>query len=351
MNPASELESPLPRCGNCGAVLQGDYCGECGQRARTPIRALGKLIAEFLGEAVNFDSRVARTFGRLILKPGYLTNEYVGGKRMRYVPPVRLYIFTSLVFFLMLAFLADSETVTSTVSSMEAIDTVLPAQEQAWSREYREEMEQWQRRFLVDMSVGRSPAPTGARSLTRSASVIDRPIAITEEANIEIHALTDSVESSFERQVKRISRDPNLLKQRLFSLAPQMMFILLPLFALILKLTYRGSKRFYIEHLIFALHTHTFAFIAFLAIIGLDRAQRAASTAEWVMVGSVETALTVLSLALFLWMPIYLYMAMHRVYAQSHVRTSLKFVFLGGIYSVLLTTGLIVTTVVSVMTV
>ena len=99
----------ITQCKNCGADITGRYCPACGQHADVSIPSLHKLFVEALGDLYNFDSRLWRSLGLLLFRPGRLTREYLEGRRARYVPPFRLYVVLSLTFFFLLAVLPDFE--------------------------------------------------------------------------------------------------------------------------------------------------------------------------------------------------------------------------------------------------
>src|SRR5215469_6728606 len=88
------------RCDNCGAAVTGRYCAACGQRLEPPLHTLWHFIAVTTEDLTHTDSRLWRTLGALLCRPGYLTREFLAGRRARYLPPVRLYLVISVVFFL-----------------------------------------------------------------------------------------------------------------------------------------------------------------------------------------------------------------------------------------------------------
>ena len=101
-NPTETLNQP-DVCMNCQTELYGRFCADCGQPRQTRIRSFGSLIMDFIESTFNYDSRLFRTIPLLLLKPGKLTNEYLQGHRMRYVPPLRMYLVISLIFFLIMS--------------------------------------------------------------------------------------------------------------------------------------------------------------------------------------------------------------------------------------------------------
>lgn len=107
--PAVDGASRGSSCANCGVPLNGPFCSACGQENRNLARIpVSEILRDWLGDAFTFDSRLARTMVPLIQRPGFLTQEYLAGRRARYVPPLRMFVFLSLVMFLVLA-LAGTE--------------------------------------------------------------------------------------------------------------------------------------------------------------------------------------------------------------------------------------------------
>ena len=92
-------ETSLPECANCFAPLEGAYCHACGQRAKNPRRLVIALVQDVIVETLSVDSKLSRTIWLLFRAPGRLAKAYVSGQRVRYTPPFRLYLFTSVLFF------------------------------------------------------------------------------------------------------------------------------------------------------------------------------------------------------------------------------------------------------------
>src|SRR5436189_6114316 len=90
---------PLTHCENCGAQLRGHWCAQCGQPAIDYRRSFQHVIVDVLDSFLNWDSKFFATLGLLIVKPWRLTNEFLSGKRVRYLHPLRLYLLASILFF------------------------------------------------------------------------------------------------------------------------------------------------------------------------------------------------------------------------------------------------------------
>src|ERR1700761_9014191 len=89
-------------CLNCGKIVEERFCSHCGQENLEPVESVGHLIGHFFEDLTHFDGKFFVTVKDLLIKPGFLTREYVAGRRMTYLNPIRMYIFISAVFFLAL---------------------------------------------------------------------------------------------------------------------------------------------------------------------------------------------------------------------------------------------------------
>jgi hypothetical protein len=97
------------RCLNCQTIMQGPYCFQCGQHEKSSIRHFGVFVRDVIDDVFNLDSRAVRTIKPLLFSPGFLTTEYLSGRRMRYVPPLRLYVIASLMFFLLVGLIVPRD--------------------------------------------------------------------------------------------------------------------------------------------------------------------------------------------------------------------------------------------------
>ena len=93
-----------PDCLNCSTQLKGQYCGNCGQRSRSRLISLWELISDAFGDLFEVDSRLWQTLVPLMIRPGQLTRDYLQGRRARYMPPFRMYLVLSLLFFVVAFF-------------------------------------------------------------------------------------------------------------------------------------------------------------------------------------------------------------------------------------------------------
>ncbi|MFY9151833.1 MAG: DUF3667 domain-containing protein [Prolixibacteraceae bacterium] len=101
-----ELE--MIRCENCDHEFKGYFCPVCGQEVAEFNRPMGFVLYDFVGNFFAFDTRFFQTFWYLVSRPGMLTSEFFAGRRVRYSPPFRIFVFLSFILFLMLQFYSES---------------------------------------------------------------------------------------------------------------------------------------------------------------------------------------------------------------------------------------------------
>ena len=295
-------EARASACLNCGAPLAGAFCADCGQRDIPPYPSVRELVVDAAAEFSGWDGRLATSLRDLILRPGMLTREFLEGRRVRYISPLRLYLMASLVYFLLAA---------------GAPDLKLGSGDKA----------------LLGLRVGSTtthnnpPAAGPERVANTARESIEKP-EILDPAE-KAAALEDirRAPAVLQPLLRRAIEDPRGLKRRLIETMPRMLFILLPIFAGILALFYRGRN--YPEHLYFAIHLHAFIFLALL-VGQLTKYTR------------IPILAACASLIALVWIPIYATMAFRRVYGGSLRRTLAKEVAIGVIYSVAAAAGFIV---------
>lgn len=369
------LEPAARLCQNCQTPMQGPFCYQCGQHEKTSLRHAGLLLRDILHDVFNLDSRAVRTLQPLLFRPGFLTQEYFAGRRQRYVPPLRLYVIASLVFFLVAGMMfslgdnfkldADAEKA-ETAKAVEAGQAALAdpeVQRALRSPEVAAVLEQTApgaRESLMalqqpsalpsvadDQAVEKPAAPARPSANSPSIQISEfEPLPFLPDfANGWLQGVSEEVQVKAEQ----IKNDPKKLADAVLSVLPQSMFILLPLFALLLKLFYPFANRLYMEHLIVALHSHCFLFILFTLLIVINsitgQSQLLTSQLGWLD----EAAGTITGLLLVFGVPLYLYLMQKRVYGQSHLLTFSKFMVIGVLYLTLLSVVIAVDIVVGIL--
>ena len=381
-------------CLNCGTKLTGQYCGRCGQRATSRLISVWELLRDAFGDLFELDSRLWRTLAPLLVRPGLLTKDYLEGRRARYMPPFRMYLVLSLLFFVVAFFdprdelaifyepepESTAEIQTPPGMSQEEIDTKLAEAREEGRRAIQElidagildpeAMPEKLREQLAPADEAEtadegSPdeglsddAPPGEESTDDADETDGIQVTITDDdggddiivtfdddgtgmlgdCKLDDFNMGDSPEWVKRRvtaeRVKDVCERINAaglkgVKKAVVENIPVALIILLPIMAFVLKLLYPLSRRYYVEHLLFFVHFHAFFFLIMSLEILFTR------LGEWIgFLGPVFTLTTVIA---SLYIPVYLFLAMRRVYGQGRALTFLKYVPLTISYLVGLT--------------
>jgi len=360
---AKEEEIEKLECLNCSAPLQGPYCHNCGQPDRNFIRFFPKVLWDMINEAFDFDSKIFRTLLPLLLFPGRLSMEYIAGRRARYVNPLRLYIVLSVVFFISISLFTDpksnihigdhesgnvptdpvelAELITDQKMALATLKSKqlegLPITDEAIT-----EIEQ----SIADLENPPKKEDKESKGLDKKNGSFDitldngeqwdvkaNPILFngifSEETTTELNLFLMNL---VEKLDKVIREDSSELVAEFLNAIPQLMFLLLPIFALLLKFTYIFKKRYYMEHLIVALHSHCFIFFSLLLIILLNAIATSFAETIW-----LKETIELMVIALAIWIPINIYLTQKKIYAQGYFMTTVKYIFVGVAYWMLLT--------------
>jgi hypothetical protein len=228
--------------------LTGEYCSGCGQRERGADIRLADLAGEAFEELARLDGRVWRTLIGLVFKPGVVTADYLAGHRARYIPPLRLYLVVSFLVFLVIS-LTPPEIYIATAPDFD-VDSArdmerglyVPVKRADGSRENLALSEYLQEQEETGGMFG----------------------LLDEDANLPAW-LRDWIER-FRGNVSNIEEAPGDFVDLLLQRLPQMMFFLLPLFAVLLQLGYLWSPFHYLQHFVFSLHYHTAAYLLYVML-------------------------------------------------------------------------------------
>ncbi len=384
---------PVSRCSNCQSALSGPFCAECGQESGSTIKYFWSVIMHLLDDVFSFDSRASRTLWPLVFRPGYLTNEYILGRRVHYVPPLRLYLFISIVFFISLRFFAmgdkndiiqfnptdkvearlnqhlsklqleQKQQQVATLASPDDVEQLTPvALELQKFLKYQEDINNNDNKIIkgiaaellnLEFSQIDSAQPL-SKKLQRRHDILTKQLnkarngdeigllsignqengdlafdVLSAEENLKLNKYIKSLERKAEQAFKS---DSGPLVEQVISKLPQLMFVLLPLFAALLKIMYLFSKRYYIEHLTVALHSHSFIFVSIFIIELIDVVQKQISESY----STIDSGLNLFSIGLVFWMPIYLFIMQKRVYKQGYLLTAIKYMLVGVVYTALI---------------
>jgi hypothetical protein len=345
---ATRWRSPDEPCLNCGDTTPGRFCPTCGQRKTEVLVSVRTLLADVLEDQLVLNRALPRTLGALLFRPGFLTEEYVRGRIVRYIAPFRLYLVSSIVFFLLLSFVglqglqvglsvrpsagldraaAQLDTAAAMARAEAArarADTTGAGDAAARTSERVAEGFEDAAALMRQRTAGGDRLAPGRLAL-ESVPALPPGTLQPWARMLPLDRLPGPFERAFERKLAQVGHLPQgdavreILRDML-EYAPHMVFLLLPLFALMLKLLYVRRSRYYAEHFVFALHVHAFVFTLFTAMFILP----------WDWLNGI----------LFLWIVVYVWLALRRVYRQDWLRTTLKWWVLGSTYLILLLLGL-----------
>jgi len=341
-------------CLNCGTELKGPFCYYCGQPDRNFMRFFPALLRDLMEDLLDLDSRFMRTIKPLLFKPGRLTRDYMDGRRFRYAPPMRLYIFSSIVFFLLAAFLSSDAI---TINGAENNDSIIQISTEdadegleALGDILKELPLDEQKQAEIEQIIAEESSEQSGEPLFRSGDISFNDEPWDRETNpVDIRWLpdwlndriNDEIEGSPEK-AKQINENPNLIIDKVFDILPATMFVLLPVVALIFKFWYLFAKRYYVEHLIFSLHNHSFIFVSLIVLLLANLASSFWSAHEYTAAATgAGWLITIISV----WIPVYLLISLRVVYQQGWWLTLGKFFVIGISYVTLLA---LVTTVVAI---
>lgn len=285
-------------CLNCDAPLSGPYCARCGQRDVPPYPSVGDLVVDAFWELSGWDGRFASTVKTLVRRPGMLTREFLEGRRARYISPLRLYLMASLVYFLIAAAAANVQ-----ADSLVRVISTTPAE----------------RGVTISRPQRVAQAASGALTTKDGLTAEEKAKALKD---------IEQAPSPMRVLLRKAISDPSGFKRARLEAMPRMLFVLLPIFAGIVALFYR--KRNYPEHLYFAIHVHSFIFLALGAV-------------ELLKLTRIPALPNVVGFVCLAWIPVYATMAFRRVYGGSLAMTIVKEAAIAAIYGVVALVALVAT--------
>jgi hypothetical protein len=343
-------ERPPPtHCENCGAPLAGRYCAQCGQAAIDYRRSFRHVIVDVLDSFLNWDSKFFATIGWLIARPWFLTNEFLAGHRVRYFHPLRLYLLASILFFFAVTHWAKSIHLdpSKLSSPQDRADIEAVLKDKPLPPEARAEIEKALKEQNTPLEAGKTVEAVKEHD---SSSAVHGKTEVTNKQDETkqgdfgpLQLGSEKPSTPFEQWIEARAKEKigehgskaQLFFMTLISNLPYMVLCCIPLFALVLKILYIRRHIFYIDHLIYALHIHTFAYVGIILIgliaMGLNRVAPGPG-AGW-LIGLLWFAFAV-----------QIFLSIRRVYRQSWFMSVIKF-FVGGVAYLFVLLVALVTTV------
>jgi hypothetical protein len=322
-----EVSGGAPDCLNCGAYLRGQYCAVCGQRSRSRLISLWELVRDAFGDLFELDSRLWQTLVPLLVRPGRLTHDYLQGRRARYMPPFRMYLVLSLLFFVV-AFFDPREDLSLLFepepSASAPAGASMPDVDDAEQR-VREQLEELAEEGYLpaDQVPGDIDDSGFAIQLDKDGKVIDNDCEIdaSDAEDMPEWLARRLTPERLTRICERTQIDGGrAFLDKMLDNVPAALIVLLPIMAFVLKALYPLSRRYYVEHLLFFVHFHSFFFLILSLQVMLMR------LSSFLRIPESIAVLTVVIAAFYI--PVYLFLSMRRVYGQGRLITFAKYAVL-----------------------
>lgn len=281
---AESADPAAHRCRNCGAHATGHFCANCGQETRLALPTFGAFMREAAGRYVALDGRFWRTLLGLVARPGFLTLEYFSGRRRRYIRPARLFLVLYLLLFAVIGLLQSPIDFSDEVVFVDSV------------------------RKDAEKSAVPGPGGTSGQAIPSKNGPPAKGLVVFDDEDETLFGLDKDLNFTLrlanmdvpipEQLRKRYDHFKKLSKQEkaeqlyagVLRFGPYAMVVLLPAFALLLKLAYLGSgnrypgrPRRYAEHLVYSAHLHAFAALAILLILLLPFALLRYAIMAWIV--------------------------------------------------------------------
>jgi hypothetical protein len=336
-------------CLNCQTTVIGRYCHVCGQENLEPKESVWHLVTHFFNDITHFDGKFFATVKYLLWKPGFLSAEYMAGRRMSYLNPIRMYVFTSAFFFLILFALKNPKDMVHESKTPDKGQTIAELNQEraklqkelAGDEDHGDSVSTQKNIVRLDKSIRQyaknygdsiGGKTVGGQSTLFGEIAGDYP---TEEAYDSAQkALPDSLRDGWlERTVRHKCIAANIefnkdkrayfehVAENILHSIPKVLFVSLPIFALILNIMYfrRRKTYYYVDHGIFAIHLYCATFILSMAILLLSELVSALGI-RW-----LNIVAGILIFAICVYITIYLYKAMRGFYRQRRFKTFVKY--------------------------
>ena len=329
---------PENNCLNCATILDGHYCHNCGQENLEIKENFGHLMNHAVSDYFHFDHQFFHTLKPLLFQPGKLTNEYMAGKRVQYLHPIKMYIFISLIFFVLIfkksADDKEDAVVHKKLTHKEAVrikkkldkaKVLTPGQKEmivgAVNKQVAADAKVIKKDSVKaerdDNDDNTSFTPFGIGSSVGDTDDSTYASYLTSQQKLPEQERDGFFRRLYERKMFGYKRYGNRAREIFMEdfrhNIPKMMFVLLPMFALILSVAFWRNHKYYVEHLIFSFHLHSFIFLSLIISMLIQ-----------LLIPSNWDVGDWISFAINIGIIIYIYKALKAVYHRGRGRTISK---------------------------
>ncbi len=319
----SETSVPDARreCLNCGQPMEASFCAHCGQEEKQVKRPFILFVQEFLWVVFELDGRAYRTLGNLLIRPGFLTLEYFAGRRVKYTPPLRLFLIISIGFFLIVSLFASIDGIRQDMA-----DIAAPQE----TRETTQDPEDNEEEGGIGPGLEDVPESENYDEVIAFLERVSLPF-FAEETNRNLQTV---LVTQFETNIEELTADPRDFLTESLEYVTIFVLLMMPILALIQQILWVLSRRYYVEHLVLTVHNHAFLILmVFLTmVLGIF------SDTQIPLVNDVAE---MLSVAAVIWIFIYLYLSLKRYFGSGWFITAILYLVATTAYSIVLTIGLV----------
>lgn len=268
-------------CLNCGTIVAGKFCQQCGQENIEVKESFIQIVYHFIEDITHFDGKLIKTLQYLITKPGFLTKEYVTGKRASYIHPIRMYLFISAIFFL---FIFSGEQKIVDVDTKQTNSSKIVFGDSTYGT-------------IAAYDSAQSKLPKQKKDKWLTSKLIKQQILINNKYGNDQNKILDAVLENFKHNFSKI------------------LYLSLPIFAFFLWVLYKSNKSYYFaDHMIFSIHLYCAYFIIIFIFTLLE-----------IIVKFFTPSTGILDFIYFVSLLFYFYKAVRNYYGQSRKKTLLKF--------------------------
>ncbi len=294
-------------CLNCGTQVAGRYCQNCGQENVEVKESIWHLLMHFIEDLTHFDGKLWKTLMLLLFKPASLTKHYMDGKRATYLHPIRMYLFVSAVFFLVIftggpkdpSEIKQSEN--AKVAAQFPKQKIVSAKKEVNDFKFQIGKDTFNYKSLETYEADQNKLPVSKRTNWFVDKLVKQQIHLSEKYKGDTVEVGKALIEQFQHYFSRI------------------LYISLPIFAFFVWMLYRRNKEhFFVDHLIFSIHIYCAFFIILFAVKIIDD----------VYAYFMHTPFTILDASVAFLLFFYLYKSLRNHFHQSRTKTIIKFLIL-----------------------
>jgi len=316
---SNQNDVELIRCKNCDHQFSGKYCSNCGQSVKELERPIRFMVADFMGTIITFDTRLVKTLVTILFKPGYLTLDYLAGKRARYMPPFRFYLFISFVMFLLMSMITNKSISENYEGAKNDTDEV--------KVEVANVIDSIQNSNDSIYIAARHAIKNELDSAKVDTTQMDELDSFLSNIETAVENVEDD-DSEYATGINKIRDYPELYVNKLYQFTSWSFFLFMPIFAFFLWISFFKTRKLFIGHLIFSLNIHSFIFTITAVVIAVNLIFKNHSTA-WIGY-------------LYFLVPIYQVIGAKRLYHRKWINSFFKMTLVWMMYSFVWLIGLII---------